>query len=614
MTSSKTDTIEKSKNPIIDPVKRKKDSAISFSIIGIFSLIIFGLVNYFSNNTFGAYFELGLAFLGIINLIVLIKTNYVELCGSLLLLLMTSVLAYLFVDGGIANTGPFWFFTFPALAFFMKGKKGGLFWSIFLALFTGSLLLSGAYGLFDVAIKSDVARQLLASYVAVTSIIFFYQDTNEKAEKLIVKQNEEVAIAVENLSNEIFIRKTSEEKMQKLLDDFESKNDLLEKTKLAVINLLQDVQDEKQVSLAEKDKLNTILQSIGDGVFVVDTDLNIVLINHTALKLVGKEKEVVIGQKYTDILDFRYEDTGELNNRFVVDAIKTGLVQSMSNHTVLMKGTDEKIAVSDSAAPLLDKDNKVTGVVIVFRDVSKEREIDKAKTEFVSLASHQLRTPLSAINWYSEMLLSGDSGKLSPEQADFVEEIYAGNKRMVELVNSLLNTSRIDLGTFTIDPKPTDIVQISESVVKELQSQIDEKKLKFETKYDEIGKIPLDTQLTRIIIQNLLSNAVKYTPDEGEVSISIEKTEPNLVITVKDNGYGITESQKNKIFQKLFRADNVKVKNTEGTGLGLYIVKAILDASGGQITFTSKENKGSTFIVTIPLTGMVSKEGTKSLG
>jgi signal transduction histidine kinase len=211
------------------------------------------------------------------------------------------------------------------------------------------------------------------------------------------------------------------------------------------------------------------------------------------------------------------------------------------------------------------------------------------------------------------MLLAGDAGKITKEQKDYLEEVYSSNKRMVELVNSLLNLSRLDLGTFTVNPEACDLTEISKNVLKELSSIIKTKKMKIEQDYEKgLKEIKVDKKLTRMIFQNLLTNALKYTPDKGKVSVSIKQEEKNILIEVKDTGYGIPKKDQPKIFGKLFRADNVK-NETDGTGLGLYIVKSILEQSGGRIHFVSEENKGTSFFVKIPLSGMKAKGGTREL-
>jgi PAS domain S-box-containing protein len=266
-----------------------------------------------------------------------------------------------------------------------------------------------------------------------------------------------------------------------------------------------------------------------------------------------------------------------------------------------------------SIAPIREGEQTLFYVAIC-QDITLRKEIDRAKTEFVSLASHQLRTPLSAIRWYSEMLLSKYVGELNDKQKQYVKEIYAGNLRMVELVNALLNVSRIDLGTFAIEPEPVSLVEICDSVLLELTPQITERKQTVERIFvDAPAVYNADAKLIRIVFQNFLSNAVKYTQPEGHVIAEISTRENNLYIRVADNGYGIPKAQHAKIFEKLFRADNVRQKDTEGTGLGMYIVKAIVENSGGKIWFDSEEDKGTTFHVYLPIGGMSKKSGMRGL-
>ena len=409
-------------------------------------------------------------------------------------------------------------------------------------------------------------------------------------------------------------RKEVDEKVKKqtekiILDE----KDMRDQQK-AILNILEDVEEEKEKALQERDKTNKIIQSIGDAVFVIDENLKIVLCNDVTVKISGYNKKELIGKKYYEKLKFIFEDSRKINDKFVKNAFKTGEIQEMSNHTVLIRGDKKEVPVADSSAPLKDKQGKVVGCIVVFRDVTKEREIDRAKTEFVSLASHQLRTPLSIINWYTEMLLSGDSGKLNKKQKKYLGKVAEGNGRMVELVDSLLNVSRLDTGTFVIEPKLFDITKISDESIEEIKPLIREKKIKFTKKYDKnIKKIKLDKKLTSIIFNNLLSNAIKYTPEKGRVNLQILKNSKTIKIIITDTGIGIPVLNREKIFTKLFRADNVVKADTQGTGLGLYMIKTILDHSGGKVWFKSKINKGSKFSVEIPLSGMTEKKGTKKL-
>lgn len=242
------------------------------------------------------------------------------------------------------------------------------------------------------------------------------------------------------------------------------------------------------------------------------------------------------------------------------------------------------------------------------------RSLDLAKDEFVSIASHQLRTPLTALKGYTGMLIDEDAGPINDKQREYLNEIKNANDRMIGLITALLNVSRVDLGVFVIDPEPVNFQEVAESVIKELELKIKEKKLQWKVNFEkDLPLISADLRITRMIFQNLLTNAVKYTPLNGNISFNINKDGSNILISVTDTGYGIPEAVKSKIFTKLFRADNVRVKDPTGTGLGLYIIKATIEQTGGKIWFESKENQGSTFYVSIPLTGMKKKEGTRRL-
>jgi len=301
---------------------------------------------------------------------------------------------------------------------------------------------------------------------------------------------------------------------------------------------------------------------------------------------------------------------------------KKNFTGTLENH----RKSGEVYEVLSSISPVLDDENKVAFFVGIERDITKEKEVDKAKTEFVSLASHQLRTPLSSVNWYTEMLLDGDAGPINDEQKKYLNEIYSGNQRMVGLVNSLLNVSRLDLGTFSIEPSAVNVLETAKSVIHELEPTVAKKHLIMKETYSEnIPIFPADQKLLRIIFQNLLSNAVKYTPESGTITLDVhvapkgssfggkETSEESLSISVSDTGIGIPAGQMDKIFTKLFRADNAQETEAEGTGLGLYIIRAIADQSGGQIWFESREGKGTTFYISFPISGMKKKEGAKQL-
>lgn len=365
-------------------------------------------------------------------------------------------------------------------------------------------------------------------------------------------------------------------------------------------------------NLIETEKFKLAVESASDHIIITDPSGTTIFANDAASKITGYSSVEMIGKKAGAKDLWGGQMSEDFYNKFwkTIKEEKNVFIGEVNNR----RKNGEMYTALLTVSPVIGKNNEISYFVGVERDITREKQIDQAKTEFVSLASHQLKTPLSVINWYTEMLLAGDAGKLLTEQIKYLGEIYKGNQRMVDLVNALLNVSRIELGTFAIDPEEVQVIDISKDAVKELKPQIDRKHLLVTEKYDDNNlKITADPNLVRIIFQNLISNAVKYTPEKGHINISINKGETDIEIQVKDTGYGIPKEQQEHIFDKLFRADNIRKKDTEGTGLGLYIVKSILDQSGGKVWFESEENEGTTFFVTIPLTGMQKKEGTKVL-
>ncbi len=253
-------------------------------------------------------------------------------------------------------------------------------------------------------------------------------------------------------------------------------------------------------------------------------------------------------------------------------------------------------------------------------------QVDRAKSEFVSLASHQLRTPLTAIGWSVERLLNDRAGPTNQKQHEYFVEIQENNQRMIHLVNSILKVSKIELGGFIIEPVRTDIRMIVKDILAEVAPQVLEKRIKVEELYPrEPLLVPVDTELFRVVIQNLIQNAITYSEansaihirvrvlNKGETMDAQRFTNDSFVLQVADSGIGIPKDQQGKIFTKLFRANNAILKKTDGNGLGLYISKVILDNSGGSIWFISEVGKGTTFNVALPLQGMKSKKTFKEL-
>lgn len=378
-------------------------------------------------------------------------------------------------------------------------------------------------------------------------------------------------------------------------------------------------QELKKISaelLEAKTRVETILLGIGDGVFVVDEDYNIIIFNKIAAELSGYSPKEAIGRKYGEVLNFVYEDGGRVNNHFIKECISEGRITEMANHTILIKKDGSKIPVADSAAPLKDESGKVFGCVVVFRDITQAREVDRMKSEFVSLASHQLRTPLTAIKLFIEMLANGDVGKLNKEQAEYADNIKKSNVRMIQLVNDILNVCRLESGGLRIEPVPTQMEDFISDIIKEAKSSDEKHKptIVFHKPKTKLPEIPLDQTLMRQVIHNFITNAIRYCrPKHCRVEVELKQKDGTFQVSVKDNGIGIPKDEQAKIFGRFFRARNAVALETSGTGLGLYFARMITETAGGRIWFESDEGKGTTFYVTIPAKGMKRRGGEKGL-
>ena len=250
-------------------------------------------------------------------------------------------------------------------------------------------------------------------------------------------------------------------------------------------------------------------------------------------------------------------------------------------------------------------EGKPLRLIGIAQDITQEKEIDRVKSEFVSLASHQLRTPLSILNWHAEVLLEMSIGAMNERQKKLVEEIYVASRRMVSLVSMLLNVAKVELGTLNVNPyAKTNVVDVYRSVVSDLRREIQRKRIVVRESYDDrMPGMTADPRLVEMILQNLVTNAIRYTPTGGEVSLgsSYDERRNAGVLVVADTGYGIPRDEQERIFQKSFRARNVREMDNEGTGLGLYIVKVLVDRLGGDVHVESEEGRGSIFYVSLPI-------------
>ncbi|HVW66504.1 MAG TPA: ATP-binding protein [Candidatus Peribacteraceae bacterium] len=379
-------------------------------------------------------------------------------------------------------------------------------------------------------------------------------------------------------------------------------------------DVYKNQEDEIEARTADLKKQYTldraILDGIEQGVVTVDRKGLVTGINPAAQRMLQVTEKDALGSTGTTIIDLRGHQGSVLKIAHPLAECleKSRETRSPANaHWSIMRHDGTMVPVIMAVSPLLE-DKESFGAIVVMQDITEERRLDYLKSEFITLASHQLRTPLSAIRWYVE-LFQEEQKSLTSTQKSYLHEIDHGLKRMLALLTALLNASRLEGENLKMDVKEIDASQLLHEMNQDCQSLAAEagQTCRLGSVH---GKIMLqsDETLLRIVLQNLISNAVKYSAKGKTIDLGLGEKNGKAVFTVTDHGLGIPKEEQQRVFQRFFRAKNVRAMDTDGNGLGLYITKSIVESLGGTIAFESKENEGTTFTVTFPLK---MKRGTK---
>lgn len=345
-----------------------------------------------------------------------------------------------------------------------------------------------------------------------------------------------------------------------------------------------------------------ILLSIGDAVIEIGKEKRVNIFNRAAERITGLKAQEVIGRPYHEVICFATEDSDTPRYEFIEEVLREGEENLSPKKAAILTRDGKKIPITASAAPVKGEDGTIIGAVVIMRDVTKERELENIKLEFLSLASHQLRTPLSGMKWLIETIMAEHIGKLTPEQKEYLNFIYKSNERMIKLVNDLLSLIRLEGEGAVIE---TSTFSLNE-FLRECRefSKIAAEKYKIHFSYEpwqEDTAITSDRTILKTILDIFVSNAVNYSKEGGEIILAARDNGEFVEFSVKDNGIGVPKEERNKIFAKFYRASNAKMAKPEGAGLGLYIAKFLSDAIGGVIRVESIEDQGSTFYLMIPL-------------
>lgn len=342
-----------------------------------------------------------------------------------------------------------------------------------------------------------------------------------------------------------------------------------------------------------------ILDSIHYCVFAVDLQGVVTQANPAAIKMLGDD---LVGKTFDAVVQLHEHGMLMTGENPIRACLRTGVSyrSAISAKLSILNQDGANVPIILSVAPLSDH-NAIFGALIVLQDITEERHLDYLKSEFISLASHQLRTPLSAIRWYAEMLEDA-SKNFTDDQRQYVAEINHSVQRMIDLTGALLHAARMEESQTQAELRSVDIASLVSEAVADTQESFASASIFYSMDLPPTPQMVMtDPMLLRVVLQNLLTNAMKYSPKGSSVTIRVEQKGDRVLVHVTDTGIGIPAAEQSRIFEKFFRAQNVRTVDTDGNGLGLYICKSIVDRLGGVMSFESVEKKGTTFTVSLPL-------------
>lgn len=392
-------------------------------------------------------------------------------------------------------------------------------------------------------------------------------------------------------------------------------------------NSLEDVVLERTVELIDSNKalqiqkeklqllsnrLESILDSIPDGIVVIDENNKILSYNKSFEDIIynifDQEIKNLLGMSIdNDLLCRNSQNTNNIKNLSkLIEEIKYQLQEGYKN-TIDFQICKENYNLYYKVlmAPVkFVSENRNLNTVIVFNNITKEKEIDKLKSDFIAVVSHELKTPVSAMMGFSTLIEDGIAGEVNDTQVEYLQKIQSQGQRLIRLINDLLDFSKLEAGQMNIYYQLVDIYEIIIEIVEILRPLVDEKNMQIIYNVPEdIDPINVDSDKLKQILINLIGNAIKFTPENtGIIEINVSKISNNQVLFyVKDNGIGIPEKNLEKLFERFYQVDNSSTRKYGGTGLGLAIVKKLVEIHKGRIWVESKISEGSTFFFTLPI-------------
>ncbi len=364
----------------------------------------------------------------------------------------------------------------------------------------------------------------------------------------------------------------------------------------------------------ERNKLSLTLASITDAVITVDLDNRIVVFNKSAEKLLDISSQEVLGRNIDEIIDVHENNMEIPTQRYVPshDDSLEGVVFTGNALKVVCK--DREVYVNLVSSHITDDRQVKMGYIISMHDVSEERRLEEMKIDFVSMAAHELRTPLTVIRGYASMLQDETAKQLSDEQREYMNRMIISINNLENLINNLLNVSRIERSLLKLDMAVSDLENIIKEALDTLNNSAKTKNqnLRFVKEQEHFPEVTVDHLRIEEVLINLIGNAITYTRPGGDITVTLSQKDNNLIVSIIDTGTGIPQEALGKLFTKFFRVSGPLEQGSKGTGLGLYISKSIIELHLGTIGVESEFGRGSRFYFTLPIATEAAKAEMKS--
>ena len=349
----------------------------------------------------------------------------------------------------------------------------------------------------------------------------------------------------------------------------------------------------------EKQRLDAIIENSGDGVMLLDPEQKIAVFNRALTNMTGIPSEEAIGQPYDEVLVLYDRHTNQEAPELTrpLDRCREG--EQFYIEGDYLRQDDIHITLGITYSPLLDAEGQLVNIIANVRDITHFREAEEMKSTFISVISHELKTPVALIKGYAGTLSRQDANWDQEIIRESLEVIEEESDRLTQLIDNLLDASRLQAGQLKLERSDVNLAEMAARIVRDYRTQTRQHTIEV----DFAGEYPLvqgDAERLRQVITNLISNAIKYSPERGKIIVSGRYDDSQVYVAVSDQGIGIPAGERERIFDRFYRVDSALSRRTQGAGLGLYLVKSVVEAHGGRIWVSSTPGQGSTFVFTLP--------------